>query len=77
MIFRYVIHRLVPAYEALGWVATGLLTGTHHGHWSELMEWKGDGEPVEPKAVADRKQLALDASLDVLAAHMDEVGGAL
>lgn len=51
MIFRYVVHRLIPAYEALGWVNTKVLAGTHHGYYSELMEWKGEGEPKEPANV--------------------------
>jgi len=50
--FRFVRHHQVPEYIALGWVATGSLTGCHHGAWSEILKWTGDGEPPEPQTQA-------------------------
>jgi hypothetical protein len=47
--FRYVVHSRRHEYEAIGWVASGDLSGVHHGCYSVLMEWTGDGEPREPR----------------------------
>lgn len=52
-LFHYVSHADIPAWEALGWVNTGSLSGNspcHHGHYSELMEWLGEGEPKYPES---------------------------
>jgi hypothetical protein len=48
--FRYVVHSLIPAYEALGWVRHSSLDGCRHGDHASLMEWKGEGEPREPQS---------------------------
>lgn len=49
MIYKYVIHSLIPEYEALGWINTGDLAGTHHGHYADLLMWPHeDQEPVFP-----------------------------
>jgi hypothetical protein len=53
-IFRYIPHRLRAAYEAAGWVASEL--GPPHGEYSCLMEFVGDGDPVEPDNVHGGKQ---------------------
>lgn len=47
-IFHFVRHHEVAAYERIGWQRHEALDGTHHGAWSSLMEWKGEGEPVKP-----------------------------
>jgi hypothetical protein len=51
-IFHFVRHHEVADYERVGWRRHGSLDGTHHGYWSSLMEWKGEGEPVKPAQVA-------------------------
>lgn len=48
MIFRYVPHYLAAVYEALGWIDRGYVPG-HHGIYSRVMEWGGQGEPKEPE----------------------------
>jgi hypothetical protein len=48
LIFQYVRHPDVPAYEAVGWIRRPGLDGTHHGRYSALCEWGGEGEPVTP-----------------------------
>jgi hypothetical protein len=45
--YRYVTHSRRASYEAVGWLPTAVLEG-HHGYWSVLMMWDGDGEPQEP-----------------------------
>ena len=50
--YRYVPLGFVHAFEKAGWVATPALRGTHHGDYSELMEWRGEGEPVSPRMEA-------------------------
>jgi hypothetical protein len=45
--YRYVPHSRRASYEAIGWLSTAVLEG-HHGYWSVLMIWAGDGEPQEP-----------------------------
>ncbi|WP_425991331.1 hypothetical protein [Afipia sp. DC4300-2b1] len=47
-VFKYVRHHDVERWAALGWRDTGALRGTHHGEYSQLMEWSGEGEPVFP-----------------------------
>ena len=47
-IFHFVRNHEVPAYERIGWFRHDGLDDTHHGAWSSLMEWKGEGEPVKP-----------------------------
>ena len=42
---RYVPHGDVAAFEAKGWKRRAGLSGTHHGVFSVMMEWRGDGEP--------------------------------
>lgn len=50
MIVRYVNHSRVADYVALGWIAHPGLFGTHHGEYSQLLEWPlHKGEPVEPE----------------------------
>jgi hypothetical protein len=55
-VYRYVVHSLIPAFEALGWSNTGVLVGTHHGSYSDLLEWKGEGDPQEPPELTERKR---------------------
>lgn len=45
---RYVVRDKIAAYEAIGWVDTHDLDGTHHGFHATLMKWTGEGEPREP-----------------------------
>ena len=47
-VFHFVRLHEVAAYERIGWIRHPALDGTHHGIWSALMEWKGEGEPVKP-----------------------------
>lgn len=47
-VFHFVRNHEVAAYEQLGWIRHSGLDDTHHGAWSSLMEWKGEGEPVKP-----------------------------
>jgi hypothetical protein len=60
--FRYVVQWRRSAYEAIGWVYSADL-GITHGQYSCLMEWMGEGEPVEPGSVdcvaADARQALL------------------
>ena len=42
---KYVRHSEVDAYVAKGWVVSDDLRGTHHGKYSQLLEWRGEGEP--------------------------------
>lgn len=42
---QYVRHHDVEAFKAKGWVVSDDLSGTHHGYYSQLMEWRGEGEP--------------------------------
>lgn len=50
-IFRYVPHRLRADYEALGWVYSADL-GHTHGQYSCLMEFVGEGPPIEPSPIS-------------------------
>ncbi|MGE0533170.1 MAG: hypothetical protein AB7P35_17815 [Hyphomonadaceae bacterium] len=49
-LLRYVRHEDRPAYEVLGWecAGNGQRMG-HHGYWSCLMRWSGEGEPRTPE----------------------------
>jgi hypothetical protein len=51
-IFKYVRHADIDTFKAAGWIHNNELAGTHHGFYGELMEWKGEGEPVYPNLVA-------------------------
>ncbi len=46
--FKYVPLGFVHVWLAAGWVVTPALYGTHHGQYSELMEWQQAGEPIIP-----------------------------
>ena len=46
--FKYVRHDDVPHYETRGWRLIGPAPG-HHGYYSCIMEWKGEGEPPNEK----------------------------
>ena len=46
--FHFVRHHEVPDWERIGWIKHDSLNDTHHGFWSTLMEWRGEGEPVKP-----------------------------
>lgn len=48
VILRYVPHSRVRDYEAIGWTDLGALPRPH-GDYACLMEWRNDGEPVEPE----------------------------
>lgn len=52
-VFRYVLHSRRSSYEALGWVFSADL-GPTHGAYSCLMEWAGEGEPIEPETACAR-----------------------
>ena len=41
---RYVLHEHVKSFEAKGWRSLGVMLN-HHGHYSTLMQWEGQGEP--------------------------------
>jgi hypothetical protein len=44
---RYVPHARIRDYARAGWTNLGLSPG-HHGAYSCLMEWRGEGEPAQP-----------------------------
>lgn len=46
--YSYVVHSQVDAYVAAGWTRLGVLDGTHHGYYSALCRWDGEGDPKEP-----------------------------
>jgi hypothetical protein len=46
--FKYVPLGFVHVWLAAGWTVTPALHGTHHGQYSELVEWRGAGDPVIP-----------------------------
>lgn len=50
IVLRYVPLEKVNAFAALGWKRLPVLDGTHHGDFSAMMEWGGEGEPVVPEA---------------------------
>ena len=37
--YRYVRHQDADAYLQLGWINTGTLAGTHHGHYGDAFGW--------------------------------------
>lgn len=47
---KYVRLYDVDRWKAAGWEETDALKGTHHGDYSEVMIWPGEGEPVYPEA---------------------------
>lgn len=49
--FRYVLYKFIPDYVALGWEWDKNAAPLHapHGCYSVICEWKGEGEPIEPK----------------------------
>ena len=47
--FRYVPFRYVEAYKAVGWTYDGSIMHAPHGFYSVLMEWRGVGDPLNPK----------------------------
>lgn len=72
-VFHFVRHHEVPAYERIGWRRHDSLDDTHHGVWSSLMEWKGEGEPVKPfhmsRETNDAEKLAADVLAEFLGAN--------
>ena len=36
--YQYIRHNRVQEYLDMGWKVASDLAGTHHGHWSVLME---------------------------------------
>jgi hypothetical protein len=44
--FKYDRHSERAAHEALGWVHCADIG--HHGAYSSLYEWRGEGDPVMP-----------------------------
>ncbi len=54
IVVRYVRHSLIPAYEDLGWEIVDDCWCYHHDHYSRLMQWIGEGEPVEPEVSHER-----------------------
>lgn len=46
--FRYIRLEEVNAYAAIGWKRLPVLDQTHHGEWSAMMEWTGEGEERIP-----------------------------
>lgn len=46
--YQYVPHGFLHAFEALGWERLPALEGTHHGQYSALCRWAGDGDPRYP-----------------------------
>lgn len=46
--FHFVRNHEVPDWQRVGWTKHDSLADTHHGQWSTLMEWTGEGEPVKP-----------------------------
>lgn len=61
--YLYVLHKHVPDYLALGWIKHDSLDGTHHGHYSKLMEWPFSDRPIETpprREGKDTRQLPAD-----------------
>lgn len=59
--FKFVPNSQVRDYARLGWRASDALNDTHHGEWSTLMEWMGEGEPVMPVVRTRQTQRSSDA----------------
>ena len=47
---RFILRERREEFEAVGWRIVDALDGTHHGTWSVLGEWEGEGDPPQPKA---------------------------
>jgi hypothetical protein len=48
--FKYVPNGFVHVWEEAGWEAIhDAFNGTHHGHYSTLMQWAGEGDAVCPQ----------------------------
>lgn len=55
---RYVPHERVEAYKAIGWHdASGKTKLGLHGHWSLLMKWPHEGQPIEPGESSGRRNV--------------------
>lgn len=52
MIYRFVPHARAASYRDAGWIDRGDAPG-HHGEWSRVMKWEGEGDPVEPPRAPD------------------------
>lgn len=61
-IFHFVRHNETESYERLGWKRHDALDGTHHGVWSCLMIWEGEGEPVKPVRISHETIVRNDVS---------------
>lgn len=48
LIFRFVPHHLVEAYEKLGWIERDFSPGAHACH-SRVLEWTREDPPIEPE----------------------------
>lgn len=70
-IFHYVQNGFVHVWEKLGWVKQPALDGTHHGEFSALMEWRGEGEPKFPK---QKTHMTADKRAAFLAVTFPEPG---
>lgn len=46
--YRYVRHEDIAAFEAVGWRRVDGLTPCLHDFWSTILEWAGEGEPINP-----------------------------
>lgn len=47
--YQYVPNGFVHAWEKVGWTAIpGAFAGIHHGDYSTLCRWDGEGDPVFP-----------------------------
>lgn len=49
-VFAFIPRVLISEAEALGWTFVREL-GPPHDHWSVLMQWIGEGEPIMPKGM--------------------------
>lgn len=49
---QYVPHIEVESYLAAGWVIEADLDDSHHGSYSMLMKWEGEGHPPKPVKVS-------------------------
>ena len=45
MWFRYVLMEKVGEFLAKGWTIVDDMADIHHGRYSVLMKWEGEGEP--------------------------------
>jgi hypothetical protein len=69
-VFRYVPLARIPEYLALGWTLDPAPLHPPHGFYRGLMEWRGDGEPIEPREDQTPPSVAgvLDAGGEIVAA---------